>query len=521
MAVDHLTPVPSTWEAEELPSVSPVDGRCLATFPVAGAAAVAAARNQLRWEAPRWAARPLADRLDALRRLRVLLAEEGEAVVDSLAVEIGRPVVEGYAAELLPTLRSLRWLERRAGSVLRPERLGRGCRQEWEPHGLIGLLSPWNYPLFCSLPVVAAALAAGNVVMWKPSELALATSDLLHRLLARAGLADQVRIMPGDGTTGQAVLEAACDKYVLIGSAATGRAVLSRLGELLRPAVAELSGCDPMVVCEDADIPLAAAAAVWGRTVGAGQTCMAPRCIFVHQGVYPAFLDWTAARLAGIRTGDPRVPATELGPVRTERLRQCALAAIDEACRDGARRLHGGCRLPGPGHYLLPALLADCRPEMRVMREDLAGPVLAVCPVKDDDEAIARANDSVHALSASVWTQDAARGRHLARQVPGGLVSVNDVILPGADPSAPFGGSRDSGYGRVRGAVGLREMVRPRVIRFGPRPGAPRRHFFPYRPGTLSILRAATVRESGLRPAWRALREMGRAIIAYQQGKEA
>jgi acyl-CoA reductase-like NAD-dependent aldehyde dehydrogenase len=416
-----------------------------------------------------------------------------------LCREIGKPVVEVYGGELLPTLRALAWLERHAGPALAPQRLRRfpsSRMLEWEPYGVVGLISPWNYPLFLTLPIIAAALAAGNTVLWKPSELALAASQAVFGVIQAAGLAEVVRMLPGGPALGEAVVDAGCDKYVLVGSARTGRRVLERLGSRLTPAVAELSGVDPMIVCGDADVETAARSAAWARVSGAGQTCMSPRRLLVHEGVYPRFLEACREVLRSVRLGDPEDPRTELGPLRTEELRRAAAEAVEEAVAGGARRLCGGRPCGGTGFYLQPALLADCEWDMRAFREDLFAPVLAVRPVRSVEEAVEAAKNSPYALTASVWTRSRARGREIARALRGGVVSVNDVLLPGADPETPFGGSGASGYGRTRGEAGLREMVRPRVADEGPAEWVPRRHLFPYRPGTLSILSALTAREA-------------------------
>jgi acyl-CoA reductase-like NAD-dependent aldehyde dehydrogenase len=271
----------------------------------------------------------------------------------------------------------------------------------------------------------------------------------------------------------------------------TGRKVLSALGDRLKPAVAELSGVDPMLVCADADLDRAVDAAVWGRLVAAGQTCMAPRRIYIERPAYGAFLDLALARVRALRVGDPRDASTEVGPLRTERLRTEAAAAIAEARSLGARLLWGGEAPDLGGCYLTPALLSGCDERMRVFREDLLAPILAVTPVATMDEAVTRANASPFGLTASVWTRHRARGEALARRLRGGVVSVNEMIVGAADPGTPFGGTADSGYGRTRGAEGLREMVQPRVMEHGAPAFWPRRHQFPYRHGTLPLLRAA------------------------------
>ncbi|MCC2667897.1 MAG: gabD, partial [Armatimonadetes bacterium] len=334
-------------------------------------------------------------------------------------------------------------------------------------------------------------------VLWKPSELALATSAAIHNLLVAAGLGPYVEMASGGPDVGRAVVEAGCDKYVLIGGVQTGRTVLESLGRQIRPAVAELSGSDPMLVCADADLETAARAAVWGRLLGSGQTCMAPRRIYVERSAYPRFLGLVAEQLSRVRLGDPLSPETDLGPVRTAELRERALAFIDDAVDCGARLISGGQPVSGPGFYLTPALLADCTEEMRVFQEDLFAPVIGLAVVESAREAVERIRAYPFALTSSVWSRDTQEARRLAAELPGGVVSLNEIVLPCADPAAPFGGAGSSGYGRMRGAEGLREMVQPRVLDEGPLPSLPRMHMFPYGPEALAVLKAAAAQHGG------------------------
>jgi acyl-CoA reductase-like NAD-dependent aldehyde dehydrogenase len=509
----------NTWPSD-LPAVSAVDGTVLGWHRSAASDAAPEAVRALRSAGAEWAELPLSRRLECIRRLRETLAARAEVLTSTLALEVGRPVVEGYGAELLPTLQYLGWLERNAARVLRGEVLAWLPRRvvERRPHGVIGLLSPWNYPIYLSITAIAGALAAGNTVLWKPSELALETSAGLREVLESAGLGSLVHCLPGDDRVGAALAAAGCDRYVLIGSTQTGRSVLARLGEQLRSAVAELSGVDPMLVLPDADVELAARCAVWARMIGAGQTCMAPKRLFVAAPIYELFLDSARKHVATLRVGHPLDRLTEVGPLRTEALREHALELVEDAVQHGARLLAGGCSLPGPGNLFQPTLLADCNEEMRIFREDLFAPVLAVTPFTTVAEAVERASAGVGVLTASVWTRDRRRGREIARRLGAGVVSMNDVMLPAARPDTPFGGAGSSGFGKMRGAEGLREMTRAVVVDDGPLGAAPRMALFPYRQGTVEILRGAVSLEgaSGL-GRFAAMRRLMAAAREYRQ----
>lgn len=495
----------------ELPSVSPIDGRIMGWYPVVRPERVPLLVGGLAAEGKGWARKPIRTRRRVLRALHAALASHAESLAETIARETGKPIVETYGAEILPTLRQLEWLDRHAERLLAPEALQRFPRRrtlEYLPHGVIGVISPWNYPLFLTLPTLAAALVAGNTVLWKPSELALATAHATLALFQKSGIANLVQMAGGGADVGAAALRSGCDKYVFVGSSETGRRVLETLGSQIKPAVAELSGVDPMVVCEDADLELAVRAAVWARVCNAGQTCMAPRRIFVQQQIYEPFLERARRHLRSLRLGDPLDPQTEVGPLRTERALLEAEHAIDDALVQGARLLCGGREVLGSGYYFEPALLADCDELMEVFRRDLFAPILAVAPFTSDDEVVHSANEAPGLLTASVWSRNRRRACRVASGIRAGVVSINDLVLPGAEPDVPFGGHGRSGYGRMRGAAGLREMVQPRVLDGGPPSIWPRMHLYPYLDGTADILRAMT--------HWRSSSGWGRLKAARQ-----
>lgn len=505
----------------ELPSVSPVDGRIMGWYPVVRTDRLPALVERLAAEGTGWGRQPLQRRLRFLRELRARLVEAAEPLARTIARETGKPIVEVYGAEILSTLRQLEWLERNAGRVLAPEVLQRFPRKrviQGAPHGVVGMLSPWNYPLFLSLPTIAAALVAGNTVLWKPSELALATAHAIMALFDGTSAKALVQLAGGGPDVGAALLRSGCDKYVFIGSSTTGKTVLETLGALLKPAVAELSGVDPMIVCDDADVDLAARSAVWGRVCGSGQTCMAPRRIYVQRPSYEAFLERARRHLQSLRLGDPLDEHTEVGPLRTARALDFAEQVIDDALLQGGRLVCGGRAVSGAGFFFEPTLLADCNELMRVFRSDVFAPILAVAPYASDEEALTRANAVPEMLTGSVWTGNPRRGAQIADRLRAGVVSVNEVVLPSAAPDVPFGGSGRSGYGRMRGAAGLREMVQPKVIDSGPPRFWPRLHLFPYRAGTLGILQASVGSASAEGMGrLHAVRRLSTAVARYQR----
>lgn len=493
-----------------LVSLHPATGEVLAELPIDSREAVQEKVARARRAAEGWRAVPLSSRLALLRRLHDALARHAERVAHVLSAETGRPLQESLGAEVIPTLQSLGFLCRKAPSLLRPQRLpARGTWAIAEPHGVIGIIGTWNYPLFLNLVPLCQAVATGNAVVWKPSELAILSAQETQHLLDMVGFPPGiVETVYGDAETGRAIAQADCDKYLFTGSVQTGRTILAELARSGKPAVMELSGNDAFIVCGDAPLELAARSAVWARVSNAGQSCVAPQRFYVAQSVYEPFLERVRAHLAAIRPH-------EWTPLRTASARDRCHRLVREAVERGARLLHGGeLDAARPGFFYPPTLLADCEDAMPVMAEDLFAPVLAVCPVRDEWEAIARANANPLALGGSVWTCDLAKGGRIAAALRGGLVSINDVLLDAAHPAIPFGGTGASGFGKQRGAQGLEELVVRKVVVFHLPDGA-RRHLYPYLPAAVPLLLAAS--RLRLPGGWRALGALWRAAMDWQR----
>ncbi|MCW3054722.1 MAG: NAD-dependent aldehyde dehydrogenase, partial [Chthonomonadales bacterium] len=448
-----------------------------------------------------WRATPLSDRLTRIRRLHDALARSAEQIAQTLSAETGRPLQESFGAEVIPTLRGLDYLCRQAPSLLKPTRpAGQRTWMLPEPYGVIGIIGTWNYPLFLNVVPLCQALAAGNAVVWKPSELAILCARETQRLLESIGLPPGVvEVIYGGAGAGRALTQAECDKYLFTGGVQTGRTILAELARSGKPSVMELSGNDACIVCADAPLELAARSAVWARISNAGQSCIAPQRFYVDQRVYGPFLQQVKAQLEALQSH-------ELTPLRTASARDRCHRLVRDAIEHGACLLHGGELNPeAPGSFYPPTLLAECEDRFAVMAEDLFGPVIAVCPVRDDQEAVARANANPMALGASVWTEDRRRGELLATQLRVGLVSVNSVLLDAAHPAVSFGGVRASGFGKQRGAQGLEEFVVRKVVVLHRQGGTPR-HLFPYLPAAVPLLLAtARMRLPG---GWRAVREL-------------
>lgn len=412
---------------------------------------------------PAWAALPLSARLRVLRGLRHRIAERAAEVAAAAGAGRERPWAEVLSAEVLPLADACLFLEREAPRLLAPRRLGRAGRPSWlgrvtaevrrEPLGLVLILAPANYPLF--LPGVQAlqALVAGNAVLWKPSPGGVQAARALVGLLAEAGLDQRlVRVLPAGDDSGRAALTAGPDKVLLTGSAATGRAVLRDLADRLIPATLELSGCDALFVLPGADLERVARAVRFGLTLNQGATCIAPRRLFVPRGMVRNLEELLAVALAD-------APSARIEEESAARIRSLVRGALTR----GARLLEGSPESFGDPEAFRPLVVLDATPDLALLREDLFAPVLSVVPVASADEALDFAARCPYALGASVFGPE-KDARDLAARVRAGVVTVNDLIVPTADPRLPFGGSGESGFGVTRGPEGLLELTRVRTV---------------------------------------------------------
>lgn len=457
-----------------------------------------------------WSARPMAERLRILRALRHLLAERAGELVEAA----GRSEAEVLSSEVIPLADACRFLEREAERVLAPRRLGAEGRPFWlsgveaevrrEPLGVVLVVAPSNYPLF--LPGVQAlqALAAGNAVLWKPGRGGTLAASLVAGLAAEAGLDPRLlAVLPEDPETARAALAAGIDKVVLTGSAATGREVLSELASRLVPATMELSGCDALFVLPGADLARVTKAIGFGLALHGGATCIAPRRVFVPRALVADLSERIAALAA-------RLPAVTVDPETARRARVLVAGAL----AGGARLLAGSLALTDE---IAPIVLADALPEMRLLQEDLFAPVVSIVPVADAEEALTDAARCPYALGASVFgpTEEALA---FASRVRAGVVVVNDVIVPTADPRLPFGGRGESGFGVTRGAEGLLELTAPKVIAV--RGGRSLPHLEKRHPEDAALLRAYLnlAHGDGFRPRFRGLSALLASLVRRGRG---
>lgn len=461
--------IPRPKERTTVQSISPLDGHLRAEYPVTPIDALPEMMERARAAQERWAARPLHDRLRAMRAIQDSMYRHLDMIIDAMINEVGKPRFDALV-EVFPSFELMAYQRRIAPDVLRSESrdmwilLYRKHFIEYRPFGVVTVIAPWNFPLILSLTPIYAALLTGNAVIYKPSEYAPQMGEIIRKFIHEAGIdPDLMQLVQGYGDLGAAMVKARPDKICFTGSVSTGRKVAAAAGELLIPCTLELGGKDAAIVLADADIDRTAAGLAWAGMHNAGQACLSIERIYVEHSV----ADTLTEKMRRLITdnihadgGDMRT----LGAINNDAQMKIIEGQVREAVQQGARLVCGGKRIESEGRFYEPTLLTDVTPEMRVVADETFGPVIVIIPVDNAEEAIRLANDTRFGLTASVWTQNKQRGMDIARRLVAGNVGVNDHIISASVPSLPWGGVGDSGYGRERGSEGLLDMVWPQGL---------------------------------------------------------
>ena len=423
-----------------------------------------------------WRALSLPQRRDVMLKARDAFLSHQEELIELLCAENGKPRIEAltevaYVCDVL-TFYGKQGRKFLAAHRITPHLLkNKTITVHYQPRGVIGMITPWNFPLILTLGEAVPALMAGNAVIIKPSEwtplIAARGVELMQNVFRQAGLpAEILQVVQGFGDVGGVLVDEA-DMIAFTGSVRTGKLIAERAAKRLIPVSLELGGKDPMIVLRDADVERAANAAVWGAFTNSGQVCISVERVYVEEPIADEFTRRVVEKTKALRQGvtGGRDECVDVGAMTFPKQVETVEAHVADARMRGAQVLTGGQRNPNlAGRFYEPTVLAGVNHSMQVMTEETFGPVLPIMRVKDADEALRLANDSPYGLNASVFTGDAARGQRVAAQIEAGLTTVNDVIVGFGATDAPSGGIKESGLGKRHGAVGIRRFCHEQVI---------------------------------------------------------
>jgi acyl-CoA reductase-like NAD-dependent aldehyde dehydrogenase len=463
--------------AEALEVHNPATGELIKTIPVDSPEAVAATVQRVRANQSEWEAMGIEGRYHWLGKLRDWLLDNEERVLDTMQAETGKVRADasnepGYLADLINFYgtRAASFIGEESVRPHSPLLASKKLRIQYRPHPVVGIISPWNFPLILSLGDSIPALQAGCAVVIKPSEFTpLGLTEVIEAWKNEIGGPDVFDCVHGVGETGGALVDEV-DFIQFTGSDRTGRKVMARAAETLTPVSLELGGKDPMIVLADADIDRAANAAAWGGMMNSGQICLSVERIYVEEPAYDEFVDKLTAEVGRLRQGadDARNPK-DVGAMTSPNQTAIVEEHVEDALAAGARALTGGKRVEGPGDYFEPTVLVDVDHSMKVMRDETFGPVVGVMKARDAEEAIQLANDTRYGLGASVFGER-ERAEGVARRVECGAVNVNDVLINYFAMDVPMGGWKQSGIGTRHGEGGIKKYCRSEslvITRFG------------------------------------------------------
>jgi acyl-CoA reductase-like NAD-dependent aldehyde dehydrogenase len=483
--------------SNEFEVFNPATGELIAKVPDMTAEQVAELAARARAAQPGWEAMGFEGRGRILLRAQKWLLDNAERVIQTIVAETGKTWEDAQLAEISYGANAFGFWAKNAEKYLSDERVrsssvmlkGKKLTLRYRPLGLVGVIGPWNYPLTNSFGDCIPALAAGNTVILKPSEVTPMTSLLMAEMLEECGLPKDVfHVATGLGGTGAALIDHV-DMIMFTGSTATGRKVAQEAAKNLIPCSLELGGKDPFIVLRDADLERAANHAVFYSMQNGGQTCISVERVFVEEPVYDEFVAKVTEKARAIRQGVPAGPGSvDVGAITFPKQMGIIEDHVNDAIAHGAKAVVGGKRKEGPGDFFEPTVLVDVTPDMRCMTEETFGPTLPIVKVKDAEEAIRLANNSPYGLAASVFSKDIEKAESVARRIESGAVCVNDAMMNYSALELPMGGWKESGLGHRHGAGGIRKYCRQQAIltsRLHPKKDI---HMFPYKAKTTERL---------------------------------
>jgi succinate-semialdehyde dehydrogenase / glutarate-semialdehyde dehydrogenase len=447
-------------------SVNPVTNEVLASFEALDRAGIEDRLNRATDAFPKWRTTTFAERARLITRAAEVLESQAEDLARNMALEMGKPLRDGRA-EALKSARGCRYYAENGESFLRDEPAAMETAAtyvRYEPMGPVLAIMPWNFPFWQVFRFAAPALMGGNVALLKHAPNVPQCALAIEAIFKRAGFPEGVfqNLFLENEQVAGVIEDPRVRAVTLTGSERAGRDVASRAGRVLKKTVLELGGSDPFVVMPSACLDAAVNAAVKSRTGNTGQSCIAAKRIVVANEIYDEFLKRFVESMKALKTGDPFDPATDLGPMARRDLVDGLEAQVNATVSAGAHVVTGGVRPAGVGNFYPPTVLVDVPENSPACREELFGPVASVFRVSGIDEAIRLANDTTYGLGASVWTTDASERARFVSEIETGQVFVNAMVL--SDPRVPFGGVKNSGYGRELGSHGIREFMNAKTV---------------------------------------------------------
>lgn len=454
----------------ELRGLSPKDGQPLPAVALTAPDAVFGAVKRAREAQKIWSQVPAKERAARLKKLGKALLHRAEKLADIMAQEQGKSMVESYTGEIVPSAELFGYWAKMAPKLLKPQKQSlnpinfpQKSGAVWlAPRGVVGLIAPWNYPVSIPLRTLVPALAAGNAVVFKPSEYAARVGQSLAEIFDDLGVPNLVTVIQGGGDVAQRLIDSGVDYVVFTGSVPTGRKVASACADRLIKCSLELGGKDAAIVLADADLDRAADGIVWGAFANAGQNCASIERVYVVQSVAQPFIERVLERTQALKLGGTS-DTFDVGPLVRKAGLETVQRHIDDAVKTGAKLIAGG-KASGVGLHYEPTVLTDVQDDMLVMSDETFGPVLPIATVKDEEEALERTNQSVFKLTTSLWTRNLKHGQALAKKLTTGVVTINNHSFTAALPHAPWHGSGQTGGGVTNSPYAFYEMCEPRFV---------------------------------------------------------
>jgi len=467
--------IPRTKIAERPPrlrSINPATGEVIGEFPNSTPEEVETALKRAKETQKMWQTLSFKERASWILKFKEFVRKNIEDIAEEIAKEKGVSRFEALISDVFPILDLAEFYAKNTEKILQRERvkigiwdiMGRESYIEYFPYGVIGIISPWNFPFSIPTGQIIIALMAGNTCVLKPSEFTPKVGVMIGQIFREIGLPPGVvEVVTGDGTTGEALVRSKLvDKIFFTGSTATGIKIMKAAAENLTPVVMELGGKDPMIVFEDANLEIAAEGAIFGAFFNTGQVCASVERLYVRKSIYNEFVELVTEKTKKLRVGASHLPwENDIGAVISEKQLEKIKEHIEDAIEKGAEIKVGG-RIKGL--FVEPTVMVNVGKDLKVIREETFGPILPIMPFETEEEAIELANDSEYGLTASIWTKDIKRAERMASKLQYATVMINDNLITHAIPQVPWGGVKKSGIGRTHGKEGLLEMVQVRHV---------------------------------------------------------